>query len=267
MTLDGLVNNAQIFFLIFARVIMIVEIAPLFSSGGIPQLAKIGLALLTSTLLLPGMIGTYSPVPQTVLEYVLLLTGEALVGVVIAFFLVVIFAAFQVAGEFFSLPMGFGASEVFDPMAQVEIPLMGQYFNTAAMFVFLSVGGFQKIFLTGIAGSFHSVRAIDFAVYHADIASLLISSLSHLFEQAFIISLPILGTLFLVQITLGLLAKAAPQLNLLMLGFPISITVAFLVILFTLPVIMGFFGKVIDASFLQLQSIYDHIQAAKGGGG
>lgn len=260
MNLSGLASDAQIFFLIFARVIAMIEIAPLLSSGGVPRIAKIGLAFLCSALLLPGLRGVYTPLPDTVLAYVLVVTGEALIGIITSFYLVVIFAAFQVAGEFFSLQMGFGASEVFDPLAQVEIPLLGQFFNLGAMFVFLSVGGFQKLFLTGVMGSFHAVRAVDFATHHTDWAVLMLGSLSRLFEQALIISLPILGTLFLVEVVMGLLAKAAPQLNLLMLGFPLAIIVAFVMLVLSIPLIMGFFGHVIDLGFTELSGVFERIQ-------
>ncbi len=264
MNLGSLVSDAQIFFLIFARVIAMIEIAPLLSSGGVPRIAKIGLAFLCSALLLPGLRGVYTPLPDTVLAYVLVVIGEALIGIITSFYLVVIFAAFQVAGEFFSLQMGFGASEVFDPLAQVEIPLVGQFFNVGAMFVFLSVGGFQKLFLTGVVGSFHAVRAVDFATHHSDWAALMLGSLSRLFEQALIIALPILGTLFLVEVVMGLLAKAAPQLNLLMLGFPLAIIVAFVMLVLSIPLIMGFFGHVIDLGFSELNGVFSRIQAGGG---
>lgn len=270
MTLGTLALNAEIFFLIFARVIAMLEIAPLFSSAGVPRLAKVGLAMACAALLLPSLRAVYTPLPNTVLAYALLLVGEALVGVITSFYLTVIYAAFQVAGEFFSLQMGFGASSVFDPLAQVEIPIMGQFFNLAAMFVFLSVGGFQKLFLTGVIGSFHAMRAIDFATYHSDFASLLLGSLSRLFEQALIISLPILGTLFLVEVVMGLLAKAAPQLNLLMLGFPLAIIMAFVMILLSLPMILSFFGNIIDLGFEEITGMFTRIHAsavgAVGGG-
>ena len=261
MDLSSLAANAQIFFLIFARVIAMLEIAPLFSSSGIPRIARIGLAMLCAAILLPQLRSIYTPVPDQALAYVLLLAGEALIGIITAFYLVIIYGTFQVAGEFFSLQMGFGASSVFDPLAQVELPIMGQFFNIAAMFVFLSVSGFQKLFLTGVIGSFHAVRAVDFATFHSDFAALFLSSLTHLFEQALIISMPILGTLFLVEVVMGLLAKAAPQLNLLMLGFPLAIIVAFAMMLLALPMIMAFFGNVIEAGFSGLTNAFIHIEA------
>ncbi len=72
------------------------------------------------------------------MDYVLVVAGEVLIGLTLGFLLSMIFAVFQTAGQFFSLQMGFGASEVFDPLAQVELPLMGELLNLVALLVFIS---------------------------------------------------------------------------------------------------------------------------------
>lgn len=195
------------------------------------------------------------PLPDTGLAYMLLVVGEAIVGIIMGLYLVIIFSAFQTAGQFFSLQMGFGASQVFDPLAMIELPLMGQFFNQVAMLVFVIVGGFQKTFQIGVYRSFHAMRAVDLVGIQEDLATFLLSGLVRLFAQAFVIALPVVGTLFLVSITMGLLAKAAPQMNLLMLGFPINIGVAFLMIFLALPLIVHAFSAVIDEAYNYLASM------------
>jgi flagellar biosynthetic protein FliR len=103
---------------------------------------------------------------------------------------------------------------------------------------------------------------MDFVSQRDYIFRLFIGSLGKLFEQALIISLPILGTLFLVSITMGLLAKAAPQMNLLMMGFPVAIGVAFLILFLALPFLMEAFGKIIDASFYKLLELIGRMRGA-----
>jgi len=169
-----------------------------------------------------------------------------------AFMLNIMYAAFQTAGQMFSLQMGFGASQVFDPLAQIEIPLLGQFLNLVAMFVFVFTRGFQKVFLTGVYYSFQSVRATDLIVLREDLITTILRGLSNLFQNALIIAFPILGTLFLVQIVMGLLGKAAPQMNLLVMGFPISIGVAFLIMLITIPFLMNTFDRIIELGFEEL---------------
>ncbi|MBN1799289.1 MAG: flagellar biosynthetic protein FliR [Spirochaetales bacterium] len=240
-----------------------VEVAPLLSSSAIPQTAKIGLSLFAALAVYPWVYAMGFDMPASIIDFFLLIIGEMFIGIIIGFFLAIIYVAFQVAGRFFSLQMGFGASSVFDPLAQIEVPLMGQLLNIIGMFAFISIGGFQKVFLTGVYKSFKSIRAIDLATGKPFLMKLFVGSLGKLFESALTIAFPILGTLFIVSVCMGLLAKAAPQMNLLMLGFPIAIGVAFLILFFCLPFLVEACAKLIDISFRQLLHIY---QGISGGG-
>ena len=261
MGFEQIIEYAQIFLLVLVRVYAILRISPLLSSGSSPGIVRAGLSFFTAAAVLPGVLETGYPIPDDGLSYALLLAGEAMVGIITGFILVIVYASFQVAGQFFSLQMGFGASQVYDPLAQIQIPLMGQFLNLIAMFVFVSIGGFQKVFLFGVEKSIRSVRAIDFVIGKDYILRTLFSGLGRIFEQAMIIAFPILGTLFLVSITMGLLAKAAPQMNLLMLGFPIAISVAFMVILLIVPILIDGFSRIIDGGFETITRIF----AAAGG--
>ncbi|AHC14599.1 flagellar biosynthetic protein FliR [Salinispira pacifica] len=267
--------QAAVFFLIFARVFALLSVAPLFSSSSLPGMARVGLTLLTSVLILPwinvaeitslqqevvdfsamGLPAADAAVADFGLKYVFLLIGEAFIGILQGFILNLITMAFQSAGQFFTMQMGFGASAVFDPMAQEQIPLMGQFFNLVAMLVFLIINGFQKLFFTGILVSFQAVRAADLIRAQGVFMEVFIGSMAVLFRQAMSMAFPIFGTLFLVQVTMGLLAKAAPQMNLLMLGFPLAILVTFTILLFVIPVLMNTFGAVFDNGFNVIESL------------
>lgn len=259
--IETLVNNIQLFLLVLFRTMALMETAPLFSSTSIPQTAKIGLGFFTAVAVFPWVLQSRYPIPSSPVEYFLLILGEVAIGLVLGFMLQLIFTAFQTAGQFFSLQMGFSASEVFDPLAQVEIPLMGELFNIIALLVFIAISGGGRFLLIGVAGSFQSLRAVDLALHHEALTRMLVQGLSGMFMSALIISFPILGTLTLVSITMGLLAKAAPQMDILTMGFPLSIGVSFILILGGLPFLMTAFERIIDGSF---QTIGALIQQLKG---
>lgn len=263
MSLDFIVQNAQLFLLVFVRILAMVELAPLLSSGGVPQIAKIGLSFFVAIVVFPGVQSAGYPIPNNALEYILLLLGEALIGIIISLLLLVIYSAFTMAGEFFSLQMGFGASQVFDPLAQIQIPIMGQFINSIAMFTFIVVGGFQRLFLVGVMDSFKAVRAIDLVTHRDGLLQTMMGSLPALFETALLISLPILGTLLLVSVSMGLLAKAAPQMNLLTMGFPITISVAFVVMFLTLPFLTEAMSSIVRQSFDGLTTLLIQLRGAK----
>ncbi len=261
--IEALVTNLRLFLLVFFRIVAMVELAPLLSSSSIPQIAKIGFALFTAASVFPGVLASHYPIPAGAVDYALLVLGEVAIGLLIGFILNLIFSAFQLAGQFFSLQMGFGASEVFDPLSQVEVPLMGEFFNLIAMLVFISLAGTTKFLLVGVMESFQHLRAVDLVTHRDGIIRFLIGGMGGLFQSALVISFPILGTLLLVSVAMGLLAKAAPQMDVLTMGFPISIAVSFLVLFATLPFIMSAMEKIIDGSFTTVGQIIGSIGTVK----
>lgn len=252
MVMEAIARNAPIFLLAFVRIYALLRVSPITSSEAIPGIARIAVTFFAAFAVMPSVVASGYPLPPSGLDFVLLAVGEMLIGILSGLFLVLLFAVFQLAGQFFSLQMGFGASQVFDPLAQIEIPLVGQFLNMIAMVIFVVSGGMQRIFLHGVLGSFSALTAADLATAGPDIMTLVTGSLGRLFEQSLVLAFPILGTLFLVQVTMGLFGKAAPQMNLLMLGFPLAIGVAFLMIFLLMPFLVEAFEVVIDEAFLQM---------------
>jgi flagellar biosynthetic protein FliR len=256
------------FLLIAARALVMIETAPLLSSDSIPQVAKIALAGFAAYAVFPqaavSAAGIWRLEPYG-LNFIFLLIGEGLIGLITGFFMTIIFAAFSTAGQFFSLQMGFGASETFDPLSQIENPLLGQYLNLVAMLVFLTLGGFRELFLGGFWRSVETINIVSLVEGREHVLGMMLSGLSRLFLDAMVISLPILGTLFLTSLATGLISKAAPQINILSEGFPISITTAFVLIYATLPFMVEAFGRVVNAGFAAIETLYTRIGAPIGG--
>jgi flagellar biosynthetic protein FliR len=258
---------APVFLLLAARSLALIETAPLLSSDANPQAARIALAGFAAYAVFPSAAAVSANGVELVsLSFVFLLTGEAIIGIITGFFITIIFSAFSTAGQFFSLQMGFGASETFDPLSQIENPLMGQYLNLVAMLVFLTLNGFSQLFLGGFWRSVQSISVLALAQGREAAMGMLLAGLSRLFVDAIVISLPILGTLFLTSLATGLISKAAPQINILAEGFPISITVAFILIFATMPFMVEAFGRVVDSGFSAVESLYIQIGQKTGGG-
>ncbi|MDR0623867.1 MAG: flagellar biosynthetic protein FliR [Treponema sp.] len=266
--IQNILSYGPAFLLIAARALAMIETAPLLSSDAIPQAAKLALAGFAAYAVFPqaaaSAIGT-GQFDAYGLSFVFLIIGEGIIGIIIGFFLTIIFSAFSTAGQFFSLQMGFGASETFDPLSQIENPLLGQYLNLVAMLVFLSTGGFRELFLGGFWRSVESINIVSLVEGREQTLGMFLSGLSRLFLDAMIISMPILGTLFLTSLATGLISKAAPQINILSEGFPISITVAFLLIFAALPFMTEAFARVVDAGFAGVETLYTRIGRPIGG--
>jgi len=250
----GLIDGARLYFLVFARVAALLRTAPLTSSSAIPPLARGSLAFFVSIIFFYLVGDIYGPIPPTGLGYAFVLIAELALGIIMGLFLQIVFAVFQTAGQLFSFQMGFGASQVFDPLAQVEIPLIGQFLNLIGIGVFLAVGGTLRLFVSGLAGSFKVLKGTDLLVAGSFLEETLIKSIGGLFEQSFILAIPILGTLILISVSMGLLAKAAPQMNLLIVGFPIQIGVGFIIMLIATPFIAERMTLLIDMGFGMIES-------------
>jgi flagellar biosynthetic protein FliR len=107
------------------------------------------------------------------------------------------------------------------------------------------------------------MNAAEIAMQTENIATMMTRGMGVLFEQALVISFPILGTLLIISVSLGLLAKAAPQMNLLMLGFPIKIGIAFMVLMLTVPLLVEAMGRVIDGSFSQIMEFLTAVEQGR----
>jgi flagellar biosynthetic protein FliR len=275
--LQNILSFGPVFLLIAARALAMIMTAPLLNSESIHPTVKFALAGLAAFAVLPtaevfmaanspgGLVtlpgGTISDLRHEVfsLRFALLVIGEVVIGIILGFYITIIFAAFSTAGQFFSLQMGFGASETFDPVAQVENPLMGQYFNLISMLIFVTIGGFHQLFLGGFWRSVQTINIISLVEGREAVVMMMASGLSRLFLDAIIIAMPILGTLFLTSLTTGLISKASPQINILSEGFPISILTAFMLLLASLPFMVEAFTRVLDSGFQNIQTLYTQI--------
>ena len=217
-----------------------ISTTPLLSTRAVPRIAKISLAGLIGFLVMPVAYGSALDVQGFNLDYVLLVVGEALLGVLTGFFISIIFASFSTAGQFFSYQMGFGVSEVYDALAQIENPLMGQFLNFIAVLLFLQIKGFHTLFLGGVLRSFQSINCFMFLEKQELLTSFLITNLS---------------TLFLVHVSMGLLSKAAPQMNLLSEGFPITILLTFFLLTVSLPFMANLFVRIMENGFAVFESL------------
>jgi len=259
--LDTVIAKAPFFLLVYARCFAMIATLPLFSMRSVNRRAKLALSFYMAFLMLPAV--DFSVYETLVMEdqvfsiqYILLILGEALIGIIIGFYLQVIFAAFSTAGQLFAFQMGFSAASAYDALSQVENPLMGQYLNLIGMLIFMQNRWFQKIFMAGLMGSFKSMNAFSIVTGNEPIARFMVKGLTGLFADALIIAIPVMGTLLLVSVATGLLSKAAPQMNLLSEGFPVMILLAFFLILNMLPAMSDFFVRAFSQGLMDITELF-----------
>ena len=262
--LDSILLKAPVYLLVFVRCFTLIMTLPMFSMRSASRVAKVAIAGYMAFFIFGNLdTSVYAPYigeeGSSSMIYFLLLVGEALIGIIMGFFISIIFAAFSAAGQFLAFQMGLSAASSYDALSQVENPLMGQFFNLVAMLVFMQTHWFQKLFLGGLVTSFSSINALSIATSNEKIARFMMSGLTSLFADALVIALPVMGTLFLITVCTGLLTKAAPQMNLLSEGFPIMILVAFTIIAVAMPSIIDFFVRSFLKGFSDLENLFSSI--------
>ncbi len=256
MWAEFIVGQFQLGLLIVMRLFGMIVVAPFFSSVLIPMRIKAVLAVGITIVIFPILSKQMNvEIPDNLIDYVILVANEVIIGVSLGLVIAVIFGLFQLAGQFFSIQMGFGISEVFDPLSQIHVPLVGQFLTLLGTMIFLHLQG-HVLLIEGVYESFYKIPVLDLVKSSKPLSQLLITVFSDMFTVALKISLPIIGTLFIVTLGMGLLAKFAPQMNILMLGFPIYITVGFVMIVILLPYIVENGKAVMDIYFKKIFQLF-----------
>lgn len=246
-----------LFLLVLVRMTTFFVSAPLWMNQQIPAQFKLGVAFLVSIL----VVGSVHPDHSLAWDhiYFLLVLKEVFVGLCLGFFVSLLLYAVQLAGSFVDLQSGFAMASLFDPQTGIQEPLTGRFFHILAIVFFLSVDG-HHLLIRGVIMSYEWV-AIDSwlpAVTSENLVMLFLEIMKKMFWIAFLIAAPLVGTLFLVDIFLGILAKTVPQMNLFAVGVPVKLIIHFLVLYVFIPVFFYVLERLVSEmvhSFEQILSI------------
>ena len=248
-----LVPKISVLLLIFVRVSAFFVTIPLFSYKTIPSQLKIVLAFVLSWM----MYYTFSIEAFTINgDYLLLVLKEAIVGLVLGLVVYIVFSAVQIAGGFIDFQMGFAMANIVDPQTGAQSPLMGQFFNFLLLLVFLAINGHHLV-LDGIFYSYQFMPMDQFFPKFGDAESIeyIMKLFVAVFAVAFQMSAPIVATLFLVTLALGITGKTVPQLNIFVVGFPIKIAVGFILLMTMMGVMVEVMEKVIEMGIIGMRNL------------
>lgn len=237
------------FFWPFVRLLALFSVAPIIGLRTVPARVRIGLAALIAFLVAPGA----GPVPEGSLSSAaafVLLAQNMLVGMAIGFSMRVAFAAMELAGDLIGLQMGLSFAGFVNPQTSSQTPLLGSFVSTLAAIVFLGMDGHIAM-IASVTDSFRSVPVdAGFAgLMHWERLGALGAGL---FANGLHIALPVIASMLIVNLALGVLARAAPSLNIFSVGFPVTLITGLTLLTFMLPFIMARFVQVLNGSFTAL---------------
>ncbi|BBM89085.1 flagellar biosynthetic protein FliR [Spirochaetota bacterium] len=244
-SLNFMVTYLNVFLMIWARLMGMFVLAPVFGSPVILMRFRVLFAFAITLCVAPALSNYIVDVPENFLEYILLLLKEFTLGAIIGLFLAIIFAAFSMSAQLFSAQIGLAIAEIFDALTNEGSSLWGYFFYMTAILVFIQIGGMHLV-VRSLVESYEVITAIDYVNGSEKIFNEGVRYFTYLFIVALKISFPIVTTATILLIALGVLGKFIPQANILILGLPIQLSLGFLFIFATIPFMIGFFGSFLE---------------------
>jgi len=216
----------------FVRVLSLFAVAPLFGESSIPRTAKIGLAAVFAVAIAPS-IPPIPVMPPGSYTGLLILAQQVMIGIAIGYTMRIVFSAVQTAGEFVGLQMGLSFATFFDPSMGANTAVLSRLFNIVAMLIFLAIDG-HLLMLAAIVRTFETLPIGELTL-HQNGWGVLVEWGSTIFSSGLLLALPLIAALLTINLALGILNRAAPQLSVFSVGFPISITVGVILLAIVLP--------------------------------
>jgi len=227
-------TNVVGFLLLFFRFAALFIAVPIFSHNNIPMTIKSAMAFFFTVVFYASM--PPLNIPITVPTIVIAILGEFMLGLVVGVALQLAYNVITFAGGQISFMMGFSMASAIDPQSGISMPIISQFLSLLALMVLLALNlhHWMLLFID------HSLKTIPLGGFlmTKNLFDYIMHATANMFLVGFIIAFPIIALSWLADVIFGMLMKTMPQFNLLVIGFPIKIMVAFAVLIATLTAVM-----------------------------
>lgn len=214
-----------------ARILALVATAPIIGNPSLPARVKIGIGILLTILVAP-LLPAHSGFDPASAAGLLILAQQVLIGLAMGFAMQIVFHAAALAGELIGLQMGLGFATLYDASVPGFIPILAQYLGIIVSLAFLALDGHLLL----VAALVESFQVLPFAALSAPSGlRALVEWSGSIFSYGLALSLPLLAALLITNVALGVLTRAAPQLNIFAVGFPLTILIGFVGMVLVLP--------------------------------
>jgi flagellar biosynthetic protein FliR len=233
----------------FLRIFGLIIAEPLLGNRSVPVAAKLGLALFL-TLLVAPLLPPMPAVEPASAAGVMVGVQQLLIGVAMGFCVRVALTAAETAGQLAGLQMGLGFAVFFDPQSQAQTAVVGQFVGLFAILVFLSLDGHHLVLSTLV----ESFRALPISTAPLSAVGLreVVQWGGTIFSAGLLISLPVVAALLIANIAVGIMTRAAPQLNIFAVGFPVTLATGFVALYLATPYIGPALANLFEQAILAM---------------
>lgn len=229
------------YFLGLTRILAMIVHIPMIAGRLVPNLVKVGVGILLAITILPPATLEHVEMMNTFLELTIAIGREILIGSLVGFGATLTFGAVQITGEIIGLGSGFSAAHILNPIFGTSDTITNQFFGMVSGLLFLVING-HLLFLMAVRQTF------DILPLNQPLPSLsldrLIALAGDLITTGVHLALPVLAALLLTDITLGLLARLAPQIQVFFLGLPLKLSVTLISLALTLGFLFPALGDI-----------------------
>ena len=240
-------NDIYRLLLVMFRTGALLMTVPLFGHVSIPRMLRVWIVIIFSFTIYPSTVLTTVQIPPTVLHFTLAILSEIGIGLIIGFSVIIVFAGIQFAGQLIGLQMGLAVANINDPMGSGQISIISEFYYLLSLLILITIDGHHYI-IEALIKCFELVP-VGGIVFKSSIAEYYINLSGMVFVVAVKLAAPVIITLFIINAVLGIVARTVPQMNVFIVGFPLSIGVGLAMIGFTLPV----FYTIVEKTFQSLR--------------
>jgi flagellar biosynthetic protein FliR len=233
----------------FTRIAAMLAIAPIFGARMVPQRARLVIALLLTWIVLP-LLPEVPALDPLSLSGALVTAQQLVIGLAIGFSLQLVFATLVIAGQTIAMGMGLGFAQMVDPQNGVNVPVIGQYYVVVATLLFLALNGHLAL-IRVLVDSFQSLPVGVDALTREDFRAIAYWG-ARMFADAIMVALPAVASILLVNLAFGVVSRSAPQLNIFGVGFPVTLTLGFVILVFAVANLLPQMQHLLDGAFTGL---------------
>lgn len=245
------------FLLVFVRLTAFFVSAPIFSARTIPMQFKIAFNFFLVVILFPFINVDAENLINDNNLFILMLIQETMIGLVLGWITQMMFSSIQVAGAFVDIQNGLGMANVSDPQTGIQVPLLGNFKYAVAVLLFFSLD-IHYLLLDGIISSYYilPIGGDFFSKLSSEPVMLFIlTAFLKMFVLAFKIAAPIVVTLLISDITLGIIARTVPQLNVFVIGLPLKVLLNYIIMFFVAVGFIYMFKEVFQQMIIAMKNL------------
>ncbi|MCW9024340.1 MAG: flagellar biosynthetic protein FliR [Gammaproteobacteria bacterium] len=234
------------------RIAALVMVAPVFGARTVPVRARLVITVALTMIIVPML------PPAPVVDFTsplafLIIIQQILIGIVIGFTAQMVFSAVITGGQVIAMQMGLGFSLMVDPQNGAQAPVLSQFYVLMAILVYLALDG-HLVLIQILVDSFRTMP-VGLDGFSGDHFRTIVNWGSQIFAGGLGIALPAIASLLVVNIAFGIMTRAAPQLNIFAIGFPVTMIMGFALVLVTLPSVLPRMGGLFNDVYQLLRNV------------